>query len=430
MPVPTTTEHAPPWPRWTRHDPFDVAAWLLLAVLLTVALLTFRDYAISNDEEVQHRYGELILSYYASGLTDRTVFVYKNLYLYGGLFDVAAILLGRILPFDIFVIRHLLCALIGVGGIAAVWATARLIAGPRAGLLATIALTVCGPWFGSIFNHTKDIPFAAAMMGALYFLMRAARDLPRPRLLHLLLFGLLLGAALGQRALALLMLFYVPIAVAVHLLRPITAANAARFLVTSLLLLLPAFALGYLIMIAAWPWAALSLFNPVRALFAFAHFHYPIKTLLFGETYLMADVPRWYVPVYLAIKLPLAVWFGAALVAPMAFMRGWTDLRVRETALIALTGTFPVVCHVISHGPSFSGLRHFLFVLPPIAVLAGIGFDAMLTWCEARRYASAAYVILAGVLAWPASVMVRLHPYEFVVLQPAGWRSARRGGAV
>ena len=227
MPVPTTTEHAPPWPRWTRHDPFDVAGWLLLAVLLTVALLTFRDYAISNDEEVQHRYGELILSYYASGLTDRAVFVYKNLYLYGGLFDVAAILLGRILPFDIFVIRHLLCALIGVGGIAAVWATARLIAGPRAGLLATIALAVCGPWFGSMFNHTKDIPFAAAMMGAIYFLLRAARDLPRPRLLHLLLFGLLLGAALGQRALALLMLFYVPIAVAVHLLRPITAANAA-----------------------------------------------------------------------------------------------------------------------------------------------------------------------------------------------------------
>ena len=71
-------------------------------------------------------------------------------------------------------------------------------------------------------------------------------------------------------------------------------------------------------MIAAWPWAALGLFNPVRALFAFAHFHYPIKTLLFGETYLMADVPRWYVPVYLLIKLPLAVWFGAAFALLMA----------------------------------------------------------------------------------------------------------------
>ena len=72
-PLTHKTEHAAgyTWPRWTRRDPFDVAAWLLIAALLTVALLTFRDYAISNDEEVQHRYGELILSYYASGLTDR-----------------------------------------------------------------------------------------------------------------------------------------------------------------------------------------------------------------------------------------------------------------------------------------------------------------------------------------------------------------------
>ena len=81
-------------------------------------------------------------------------------------------------------------------------------------------------------------------------------------------------------------------------------------------------------MIAAWPWAALSLFNPIRGLFAFAHFHYPIKTLLSGETYLMADVPRWYVPVYLAIKLPLVVLFGAALGLLVA-----AGMRTRQAAL-------------------------------------------------------------------------------------------------
>ncbi|HYI31621.1 MAG TPA: glycosyltransferase family 39 protein, partial [Bradyrhizobium sp.] len=301
------------WSRVTRHDPFDVASWLLIAALFAIALLTFRDYSISNDEEVQHRYGELILAYYTSGLTDRSVFAYKNLYLYGGLFDVVAILLARIVPTDLFVIRHLLCAITGIGGLAAVWATARLIAGPRAGLLATVALAVCGPWFGSMFNHTKDIPFAAAMMGAIYFLLRTARDLPRPRLLDLLFFGLLLGAALGLRALALIVLLYVPTAIALHLPQPATPGTVTRFLARSLLLFVPALALAYLIMIAAWPWAALNLFNPIRGLFAFAHFHYPVKTMLLGETYLMADVPRWYVPFYLAIKLPLVVLLGAAL---------------------------------------------------------------------------------------------------------------------
>ncbi len=394
------------------HVSFDRASWLLIAVLFAAALFVFRDYAISNDEEVQHRYGELILSYYTSGMTDRSVFGYKNLYLYGGLFDVTAVLLARVVPVDVFTIRHVLCAIIGVGGLAATWATARLIAGPRAALIALAALAVCGPWFGSMFNHTKDIPFGTAMIGANYFMLRVAHDLPRPRLLHLLFFGLLLGMALGQRALALMLLFYLPIAILLYLPQPVTSANAARLLARSLLLFVPALALGYLIMIAAWPWAALNPFNPVRGLFAFAHFHYPIKTLLSGETFMMADVPRWYVPVYLAIKLPLVVLLGAALgLLAAACTR---TLRSRETAFIALTALFPLTCQVILHGPAFSGMRHFLFMLPPIAVLAGVGFDAMLHWLEMRRrvFAAAASVVLAVWLAWPASILVRLHPYE------------------
>jgi hypothetical protein len=36
-----------------------------------------------------HHYGELIIAHYNSGFTDRSVFGFDNLYLYGGLFDVA-----------------------------------------------------------------------------------------------------------------------------------------------------------------------------------------------------------------------------------------------------------------------------------------------------------------------------------------------------
>jgi hypothetical protein len=72
------------------------------------------------------------------------------------------------------------CALVGIAGIGGTYATARLVAGPRAGAIAAFALATCGPWYGSIFNHTKGIPFASAMIGATYFLVRAGRDLPSP----------------------------------------------------------------------------------------------------------------------------------------------------------------------------------------------------------------------------------------------------------
>src|SRR4051812_30867467 len=85
-----------------RFDAYDVAIVCGLAILVVLAFLTFGSYAISNDEEVQHRYGELILDYYRSGLADRGVFEFKNLYLYGGLFDIIAVLLAKIVPLDAY----------------------------------------------------------------------------------------------------------------------------------------------------------------------------------------------------------------------------------------------------------------------------------------------------------------------------------------
>jgi hypothetical protein len=402
---------------------YDAAAILLLIGLTALVLLTFEHYAISNDEEVQHRYGELILSYYTSGFADQSAFHFKNLYLYGGLFDLVAVLLGRVLPFDLIDVRHVLCALIGIAGIGATWATARLIAGSRAALVAAVALASCGAWYGAMFNHTKDIPFAAAMMGATYFLIRIGRDLPRPHALHLLGFALTLGAALGMRVTGLLLIGYAGVVVLARTPLPVPGrfGEIARFWLRCALVLVPALALAYLMMIAAWPWAAQSPLNPLRALNDFAQFHYEIRTLLFGHLYTMADVPRWYVPAYLLIKLTVPILIGVVLA--LAFVarpdRAVADSGARrrlETAFVAFTAAFPVACHVIAHGPAFTGLRHFLFVVPPLTVLAGIGFDALLNSLAARRlaYAVAAALALAIGLGSDAVTLVRLHPYEYL----------------
>jgi hypothetical protein len=405
---------------------YDFATLVLLAALVVAAVMTFRHYAISNDEEVQHRYGELIIAYYASGFSDDTLFHYRNLYLYGGLFDVAAVLVARVLAVDPYVIRHLLSALAGIGGIAAAWATARLLAGPRAGLLAAATLAVCGMWYGAMFNHTKDIPFAAAGMGALYFLLRAGRDFPRPELRHVLAFGVLLGCARGLRATGLLIVGHAGLLVLLHAAegRGLSLPDRARFVAGASVRLLPGFVIAYLIMIASWPWAALDPFNPVRALFAFAHFHYPIGTFLSGALYDMATVPRWYVPVYLAIKLPLVMIVGAALGVAVAV---WSAAARRdgrrtlhdELGLLIFAVVFPLLAQVVLRGPAFTGMRHFLFVVPPLAVLAGVGFDMLLTLASRRRALAiaAAAAVLAG-FAWTGSMLVRLHPHQYLFFNP------------
>src|SRR5579872_7276205 len=86
--------------RLARIDQYDLTAALVFATLIALVAFTFGDYGISNDEGVQQRYGELIVRYYASGMTDQTVFHFKNLYLYGGLFDVVVVGLQKLLPLD------------------------------------------------------------------------------------------------------------------------------------------------------------------------------------------------------------------------------------------------------------------------------------------------------------------------------------------
>ncbi|MCK6453440.1 MAG: glycosyltransferase family 39 protein [Alphaproteobacteria bacterium] len=404
-------------------DRFDALTVALLGALTFVALATYGDFAISNDEEVQQRYGELIVAYYASGFADQAALGFRNLYLYGGLFDVVATLLGRAVPSDPWQLRHLLCALSGIGGIAATAASARLIAGPRAGFLAAVALAVCGVWFGGMFNHTKDVPFAAAMIGATYFLLRIARELPRPRMRHVAGFGILAGAALGLRAYGLLLLAYAGLAI---LMRAASMdgrewPQRIRFAALGTVRLLPAAAIAYVIMVAAWPWAALELSNPVKAIWVFAHFNYQIRTLLAGEVYLMDAVPRWYVPTYILIKLPLIVLAGAlaamwALARPKLAGGGVFVEKRREIALLAATASFPVLCTVILHGPAFTGMRHFLYVVPPIAVLAGVGLDGVLAALERAGGAAATAAMTAVTVgfSWNAIELARLHPHQYL----------------
>ena len=404
-------------------DRYNLAAAALLAALVVLAVATYDSYAISNDEAAQQRYGELIIDYYLSGFSDQQLFHFGNLYLYGGLFDILAVVVERALPmFDPYAVRHLLCAMTGIAGIGAALATAQLVAGPRAGAIAAFALAVCGPWYGSMFNHTKDIPFAAAMMGATYFLCRATRHLPRPRARSIIAFGVLLGAALGIRVLGLLLVGYAGLAIVMRMQHLSSGPMRDRltFFAQSVIALAPAFLIGYAIMLAAWPWSALAPLNPVRGLLDFGEFNFHIRTLLDGHIYEMGDVPRWYVPVYLLIKLPLIILAGVVL-ALMFILRPGRDAsrladRRAETALLAFFAAFPVICEVIDRGPAFTGLRHFLFVVPVFAVLTGIGFDWLLAWLESRARLAAAVglTVVAGGLAWSAVTLVRLHPQQYL----------------
>jgi len=405
----------------SRIDGFDLATLVLIVTLFVLVLLTFRVYAVSNDEWVQHHYGELILNYYTSGFTDRALFQFDNLYLYGGLFDIVAVALSHAVPLEVYDLRHLMTGLCGIGGIMAAAALARQIAGSRAGFLAALLLATCGAWYGTMFNHTKDIPLAAAMTAASYFLIRTARDLPQPQWRDVIGLGLFTGLALGIKVLGLLLIVYAGVLVLASIPRPTRPRDAMRFIGACVLRFLPALMIAYLIMIAAWPWAALSPLNPVRGLFQFAEFHYHIDTWLNGQRYEMATSPRLYVPIYLLIRLPLlllaAATFSLVLVMlPRTMARLLSQTQRRETTLVIFMTLFPIACQVIGHGPAFTGMRHFLFVVPLLAVLAAIALNAMIASLGRKHlaFATAAFALVLADAGLNTRQLVELHPYEYL----------------
>src|SRR5262249_38984189 len=355
-----------------------------LVVTAAVAFATFRDFGLGWDDYTHSQYGALLVSLYQSNFTDQRALSFVNLYMYGGGFDIVATLAAKLLPFGLFETRRLLGAAIGLVGLFATWRLARRLGGPLAGLLAATLLATCPLYYGHMFINAKDGPFAAVMAIALLGLVRAFLEYPRATPATIALCGTGVGLAIGARVLG-------GFAVANALLplgliaavrwRAIGAKPALTECGSFLLPLIPAAVLAYLVMGLVWPWSVLSPLNPFRAVEYFSNFfEKPWRELFDGRLIPVIDMPRSYVPTLFAVQVPellLALGLCGTAGAILALVRkpaGSTAGAARRAALPAtvLAVVLPVLVTVVPRPAMYNGIRHFAFVLPPFAALAGL----------------------------------------------------------
>ena len=409
--------------RLTTSRVFDQAAIAVLCTVGVVALLTFRDYGLSWDDYTHSEYGALLLELYASGLRDQRALSWVNLYYYGGGFDLLAALAGKVLPFTLFETRRLIGAAVGILGLFVTWRIGRRIGGPRAGLIALILLAVCPLYYGHMFMNPKDSPFAVAMAIFLLGLVRAFETYPRVSIAATALAGAGFGLSFGSRimgafgvvaALAALALI-VAVEARAQGIRPATA-RLGRFV----LALVPAMVLGYVVMALVWPWSVVDPLNPWRAVEFFSRFfEKPWEELFAGRLILVPDMPRSYVPTLFALKLPAilsVLGFGGAIGAVVAASRPSVAVDRRAVfLLVALAALLPLAVTIALRPAMYNGIRHFVFVLPPLAVLGGLAAVYLIDIASRTfRFAPiAAGLVLAVGAGIPVVEMVRLHPYEY-----------------
>jgi hypothetical protein len=402
---------------------WDDLAMVVLAAVTLVAGLTFRDYGLGWDDYTHAEYADLLLRMYGSGFKDTGALSFANLYMYGGGFDMAAALLHKIIPLELFETRRLLGAVVGVIGLAVTWRLARRVGGPLAGLATLLLLALCPTFYGHMFMNPKDAPFAVSMVILILGLVRLAEEYPQPSPRTILIVGFGAGLAIGCRILGGLALVYavvgfIPLLIEEY--RTQGAREAAHRFAHVVYVLLPGLVFGYLLMGLVWPWSIMEPGHPFQALTYFSHFfEKPWKEMFDGALVSVPDMPWSYLPTLFALQLPevlLVLLFAGIVTTFMSLSR--TDVPARrKTIMLMLTmaAALPLVIAMVKRPALYNGIRHFVFVIPPMAVLAGVAFGRGMTWLKENRrsWQPVAVAAFAFGLLLPLSEMIRLHPYEY-----------------
>ena len=422
-----------------------VAGAVLLAAALIIGLASASHYGFTVDEFNTDEYGPKALAWYTSLGSDRSHFetVEEFLWYYGPWHQILTAIAQSLTPVDPFTVRHAVTFLLGIAGLAALVPIARLSVGGWAGPVAIALCLMTGYVYGSLFFTPIDVPFLAAMSLATWAILSMARG-DAPTWPATVAAGLFCGLAMATRTGGIITHAYLVAAMALTALEIAIRKRrtAAPLLARIAAATLAAMAIAWMTAIALWPW--LQIGNPFRQ-FATAYLHFVNMPAAFsfpswGEEIATNALPWYYVPSQFLVRLPegfLLLLTAAALfaiAAAIAFVRaavtrtlrrGAAGLRApalvlarsRGTLLVIAAAVVPVGFIMITGATHYDGVRHVLFVIPMLAVLAGgalVRIAALL-----RRWPPIALVIVAAAAAHVGATvwtLIRLHPLEYVAM--------------
>jgi hypothetical protein len=321
---------------------------------------------------------------------------------------------------------RLLGAFVGLIGMVGTWRLARLLGGPLAGLLALIFVASTPGYVGQMFFNPKDIPFAAGYVWALYGVARVCSNPDAVSRTGWATLALLFAAAgcvriagLGTSA---FLVGGLALLVAARY-RETGDAAAARKLAWALSKRAAGATLGgFALIVAIWPWAQQTPFTHAAGSLGstLRYVAWKGNTLYDGNLVTTSALPWSYLPSYVVRQLPDAI---VALSVLSLIRLTWLFVaRFRERAplpvaqvCLAVAILLPPAAAIVTRALLYDGMRHFLFVVPPMCTAAGLLAAEVLRRAAAwgRPAFAAVASLLALLTAHPLVESVALHPYEY-----------------
>jgi hypothetical protein len=386
-------------------------------VFFLISLHNVYDYGETSDEAYDQAIGRFYYEDYPkTGFKELDVRLDKLQRNYGAFWDIVDVWSGDVLMNrtgwlkDETAAHHVSVIVVSTLLLVVVFLLGTLAYGFGCGFASQLALLLMPQFIGHSQNNLKDQPvaffFALAMLGFLVAWRRGG--LP-----YWVLAGGLGGAAYAVKING---VFVLPVAGLVML--PFILRDFRR-----LPLWLLRFALAsaaYVLMVPLlWPYYrthTLSHFVETVAAFRLHVFNEVVYYM--GRHAPAREVP-WHFPfVMFGITTPLVL-LALALIGFGILARLLVKKRLDEAGPLLLFSVWlvvPIVTQVASGVPRCDGVRHYLYLLPALALLAGTGAVELWRWAEKRRLGSLG--VRAAIFALPALLLLRtlvvLHPYEVV----------------
>ena len=381
--------------------PFWAQALALCALFAIAGVAVLDDYGLGLDEPSQHRIAYANADY-ALGVSEGTPFENMHDRYYGIAFEMPLLLMERALRLQdirhVYLTRHLLTHLFFIaGGFMCGMLAYRMLGSRWIALLAMLLFLLHPRLYAHSFFNTKDIPFAAMMLIALYLAHRAFR---KDTIGAFLLCGIATGLAINLRVFGLMLLPFILATRAPDLWQASGRAERKRILITGVAFLAAALATLYIVHPYYWG-------NPLRfveGVRVLSQHPTIIENLFMGEVYLSNAVPWNYIPVWFAITAPpitlLLGAIGCAAVCWWAIARPFAALHDPETRFrVLLLGCFvmPVAVVIALQANIYNGWRQMYFLWAPFCLLAAIGLQIIRTsvwggvfgnWSAAARMGS------------------------------------------
>ncbi len=412
----------------SKQTPYKRIFIAVVVVLFFLRPLLSFDYGPSSDEFYHKSVGELSFVYLKSFGQNDSIFRFRPndrddptlLYNYGPLVDITATAVYKTLGTDATYTRHFIIAMFTFLFYLFCGLTAKRLGGWQAGCLGLLFAIIAPRLWGEGFNNPKDATFAAMYIMSLYYIIAFADELPLPSWKTTLKLMLAIGLAFGIRVGALLLFFYLGLALIFDFLthkemRKQLFGFDAKFYKPLLLRLVVVFVGFWLIGIATWPAALRHPFTqPMDALSTFSKFPTIIKTLFEGQTMWSNEVPWYYTSLYILITTPVITLIGAGLgivLLPLMKKAGYNRNRV---LLVIFSFAFPLFYMAYSKSPLYNGWRHSYFVFGGIAVVAALGYSVIIKYFSTKAVTIAVLCVVAIGSFFPISFMIRNHPLEYV----------------